>query len=99
MMSTNYELGNVNHGGSWCLTFFCTACILVGYDAAGHVAEETKNASQTAARGPFYSALSNSIVSAGIVVVFLYCLPPSQTLYPLMKTNEHQPFVRFYAFA
>ncbi|EPY50042.1 hypothetical protein SPOG_03511 [Schizosaccharomyces cryophilus OY26] len=97
MMSTNYGIGKVNHGWSWCLTFFCTARILVGYDAAGHVAEETKNASQTAARGMFYSALSNSILSCCIMIVFLYCLPPSQILYPLMKTNEQQPFVSFYA--
>lgn len=99
MKSTNYDLGKVNNGWSWCLTFFCTARILVGYDAAGHVAEETKNASKTASRGMFYSAFSNAILSTGIIVMFLYCLPPSNVMYELIKSNSQQPFVSFYAYA
>jgi tRNA G37 N-methylase Trm5 len=34
-----------------------TAGILIGFDASGHVAEETKNASITAARGIFWSTV------------------------------------------
>ncbi|EEB07063.1 hypothetical protein SJAG_02144 [Schizosaccharomyces japonicus yFS275] len=98
MLSTNYGLGEgVSHGWSWCLTFFCTARVLVGYDAAGHVAEETKDASHNAARGMMYSTLVNGLLSAAVIVMFLFCLPPTPHVYELLKLNPQQPFVSFYA--
>jgi amino acid transporter len=49
---TNYE----NYTGlpntwAWMLCFFATGGVQIGFDASGHVAEETKNASLVAARG------------------------------------------------
>jgi amino acid transporter len=78
------------------LSFFVTAGVLVGFDASGHVAEETKNASITAARGVFYSALASGLMGFPMVILFLFCTPPLDTLYSL---DSPQPFVNLYAMA
>ncbi|KAF7927132.1 hypothetical protein EAE99_005463 [Botrytis elliptica] len=45
----------------WFLLCLATAGILIGFDASGHVAEETKNAAVTAARGILWSTISSGI--------------------------------------
>lgn len=78
------------------LSFFVTAGILVGFDASGHVAEETKNAGITAARGVFYSALASGLMGFPIVILFLFCVPDLDTLFSF---NSPQPFVNLYVLA
>jgi hypothetical protein len=78
------------------LSFFVTAGILVGFDASGHVAEETKNASLSAARGIFYSAVAAGLMGFPIVILFLFCVPDLDTLFSF---NSPQPFVNLYVLA
>ena len=78
------------------LSFFVTAGVLVGFDASGHVAEETKNASLVAAKGIFYSALASGLMGFPMVILFLFCTPNLDTLFSF---NSPQPFVNLYALA
>ena len=81
---------------NWMLSYYVTAGILVGFEASGHISEETKNASQTAARGIFWSAVASALIGFPLVILFLFCLPDLQTLYAL---NAPQPFVSLYDMA
>lgn len=83
-------------GWNWCLSFLATAGILVGYDASGHVAEETQHASRNAARGLFWSAAWSAILGFPIVILFLFCAPDVDTLFSF---GGPQPFVQVYAAA
>ncbi|ORY77354.1 amino acid permease [Protomyces lactucae-debilis] len=83
-------------GWDWCLSFLSTAGILVGYDAAGHVAEETKDASKNAARGLFWSAMYSAAGGLVIVILFLFCAPEAETLFSYAIP---QPFVAVYSLA
>jgi len=80
----------------WMLGFFATAGVQIGFDASGHVAEETKNASLVAARGLFWSAVAS--VGVGIVCVFLFlvCAPDLDILFASKAPNI---FVPYYALA
>jgi amino acid transporter len=60
-------------GWNWCLSYLATAGILIGFDASGHVAEETKNASVTAARGIFWSTVVSGIGGLATIILFLFC--------------------------
>ncbi|KAF2395733.1 amino acid transporter [Trichodelitschia bisporula] len=79
---------------NWMLSYFVTAGILVGYEASGHISEETQNASLTAARGIFTSAVASGLLGFPVVILFLFCSPDLDTLYAL---NAPQPFVGLYA--
>lgn len=57
-----------------CLSFLATAGILIGFDASGHVAEETKNAPVAAARGIFWSTITSGIGGFICVILFLFCV-------------------------
>ncbi|KAK2748525.1 hypothetical protein FQN57_000659 [Myotisia sp. PD_48] len=81
-------------GWNWCLSYLATAGILIGFDASGHVAEETKNASLTAARGIFWSTVVSGIGAAITIVLFLFCAPDPATLFSF---GSPQPFVPLYA--
>lgn len=79
---------------NWMLSYYVTAGILVGFEASGHISEETKNASVTAARGIFWSAVASAVIGFPVVILFLFCLPDLDTLYGYMAP---QPFVEIYA--
>lgn len=81
---------------NWMLSYFVTAGILVGFEASGHISEETQNASLTAARGIFTSAVASALIGFPLVILFLFCVPDLSTL-----TNQEapQPFVVVYAMA
>ena len=79
---------------NWMLSYFVTAGILVGFEASGHISEETKNASYVAARGIFWSAVASALIGFPLVILFLFCLPNLHTLYSL---GAPQPFVEIYA--
>ena len=79
---------------NWMLSFYVTAGILVGFEASGHISEETKNANVVAARAIFYSAVASALIGFPLVILFLFCLPDLDTLYSL---GAPQPFVEIYA--
>jgi amino acid transporter len=79
---------------NWMLSFFVTGGILVGFEASGHISEETQNASITAARGIFSSATISAILGFPVVILFLFCLPKIDEIY---NFTAPQPFVQLYA--
>lgn len=83
-------------GWNWLLSFLFTSGVLTGFDASGHVAEETKNASLTAARGIFWSCFASAVLGTPIIFLFLVCSPSLDVLYSL---NAPQPFVLIYSLA
>lgn len=70
---TTYNGTGAPAGWNWCLSYLATAGILIGFDASGHVAEETKNASVTAARGIFWSTVASGIGGFITMILFLFC--------------------------
>ncbi|BFZ57096.1 hypothetical protein PYCC9005_004146 [Savitreella phatthalungensis] len=93
---TQYNGTGASTGWDWCLSFLSTAGILVGYDASGHVAEETKHASRNAARGLWWSAFWSAVLGIPIVILFLFCAPDIDTFLSFVSP---QPFVNVYALA
>ncbi|KAK1481681.1 hypothetical protein CTAM01_13929 [Colletotrichum tamarilloi] len=91
---TTYNGTGAPAGWNWCLSYLATAGILIGFDASGHVAEETKNASVAAARGIFWSTVVSGIGGFVVVILFLFCVPDADTLFSF---GGAQPFVPLYA--
>ncbi|KIY73300.1 amino acid transporter [Cylindrobasidium torrendii FP15055 ss-10] len=83
-------------GWNWILSFLFTGGTLTGFDASGHIAEETKNASVVAGKGIIYSAIATSIFGFATTILFLFCTPDLDTLFSL---DAPQPFVQLYAMA
>ncbi|KAJ5907137.1 Thiamine transporter thi9 [Penicillium subrubescens] len=91
---TTYNGTGAPDGWNWCLSYLATAGILIGFDASGHVAEETKNASITAARGIFWSTVVSGFGGLATIILFLFCAPTADQL---MEFGSPQPFVPLYA--
>ncbi|KAL7816860.1 amino acid/polyamine transporter I [Trichoderma aethiopicum] len=91
---TTYNGTGASPGWNWCLSYLATAGILIGYDASGHVAEETRNASVSAARGIFWSTVVSGLGGFVVVILFLFCTPDPDTLF---SYGSVQPFVPLYA--
>ncbi|KAH6611123.1 amino acid transporter, partial [Trichoderma cornu-damae] len=91
---TTYNGTGASPGWNWCLSYLATAGILIGFDASGHVAEETRNASVSAARGIFWSTVVSGIGGFAVVILFLFCTPDPDTLF---SYGSVQPFVPLYA--
>jgi amino acid transporter len=70
---TTYNGTGAPAGWNWCLSYLATAGILIGFDASGHVAEETKHASITAARGIFWSTIVSGFGGLATIILFLFC--------------------------
>ncbi|KAG9798725.1 amino acid transporter, partial [Aureobasidium melanogenum] len=60
---------------NWMLSYYVTAGILVGFEASGHISEETQNANLVAAKGIFTSALVSALMGFPMVILFLFCCP------------------------
>ena len=85
---------------------------MTGFDASGHVAEETKNAryaqsfnlchglttivSITAGKGILSSAFATGILGFATTILFLFCIPQLDIFFSLPAP---QPFVLVYALA
>ncbi|KAM0188237.1 hypothetical protein ACHAPI_010726 [Fusarium lateritium] len=91
---TTYNGTGAPPAWNWCLSYLATAGILIGFDASGHVAEETQNASVAAARGIFWSTVVSGIGGFFVVILFLFCVPDAETLF---SYGGAQPFVSVYA--
>ncbi|KAI0637634.1 hypothetical protein C8Q77DRAFT_1275713 [Trametes polyzona] len=83
-------------GWNWMLSFLFTAGTMIGFDASGHIAEETKNASVVAGRGIISSVVATGVLGFATTILFLFCTPDLDTLFSL---NAPQPFVQIYALA
>ncbi|KAG1715674.1 hypothetical protein ID866_1478, partial [Astraeus odoratus] len=83
-------------GWNWILSLLFTASTLTGFDASGHIAEETKNASVIAAKGILSSAIATGVLGFITTILFLFCTPDLDTVFSL---NAPQPFVQIYALA
>lgn len=83
-------------GWNWLLSYLFTAGTMIGFDASGHIAEETKNASVVAGRGILTSAIATGVLGFATTILFLFCTPDLDTLFSL---NAPQPFVQLYALA
>ncbi|KAJ6583903.1 gamma-aminobutyric acid transporter [Mycena vulgaris] len=83
-------------GWNWILSFLFTAGNMTGFDASGHIAEETKNASVVAGKGILSSALATGVLGFATAILFLFCTPDLDTLFAL---EAPQPFVQIYALA
>lgn len=81
---------------NWILSFLFTAGTLTGFDASGHIAEETKNASVVAAKGILSSAIATGVLGFITTILFLFCTPDLNTVFSL---DAPQPFVQIYALA
>ena len=79
---------------NWMLSYYVTAGLLVGFEASGHISEETQNASLTAARGIFWSTVASALIGLVAVILFLFSLPDLDMLYAL---EAPQPFVLIYS--
>ncbi|PWY83569.1 amino acid transporter [Aspergillus heteromorphus CBS 117.55] len=93
---TTYNGTGAPAGWNWCLSYLATAGILIGFDASGHVAEETKNASLNAAKGIFWSTVISGVLGLTAVILFLFTTPPIDVLF---SYDAPQPFVPLYAVA
>lgn len=62
-------------GWNWLLVMIYATGNLIGWDAAGHIAEETIDASRVAARGIFWSALSSGSCAFAACILFLFVTP------------------------
>lgn len=71
---TTYNGTGASAGWNWCLSYLATAGILIGFDASGHVAEETRNASIAAAQGIFWSTIVSGLGGFVVVILFLFCV-------------------------
>ncbi|KAF9057320.1 hypothetical protein BJ165DRAFT_1520712 [Panaeolus papilionaceus] len=83
-------------GWNWILSFLFTAGTMTGFDASGHIAEETKNARVVAGKGILSSAVATGVLGFVTAILFLFCTPDLDTLFSL---NAPQPFVLLYALA
>ena len=81
---------------NWMLSYYVTAGVLVGFEASGHISEETQDASLTAAKGIFSSAVTSAVLGFPIVILFLFCTPDLDVLYAF---TGPQPFIGLYAAA
>ncbi|KAJ5704743.1 hypothetical protein N7455_005783 [Penicillium solitum] len=91
---TTYNGTGAPAGWNWCLSYLATAGILIGFDASGHVAEETKNAAVNAAKGIFWSTVVSGVLGFSAVILFLFTSPPIDVLF---SYDAPQPFVPLYA--
>ncbi|KOS48372.1 hypothetical protein ACN38_g579 [Penicillium nordicum] len=69
---TTYNGTGAPAGWNWCLSYLATAGILIGFDASGHVAEETKNAAVNAAKGIFWSIAVSGVLGFSAVILFFF---------------------------
>ncbi|KAF8131166.1 hypothetical protein EV363DRAFT_1584023 [Boletus edulis] len=96
VFSMTYNGTGAPAGWNWILSLLFTAGTLTGFDASGHIAEETKNASVIAAKGILMSAIATGVLGFITTILFLFCTPDLNTVFSL---NAPQPFVQIYALA
>ena len=62
-LMTTYNGTGAGSSWNWILSFLSTSGVLTGFDASGHIAEETQDASLASARGMFWSCTASALLS------------------------------------
>jgi len=96
VFTTTYNGTGAPPAWNWILSYLFTAGTLTGFDASGHIAEETQNASVVAAKGILSSAIATGLLGFVTTILFLFCTPDLDTVFTL---DAPQPFVQIYALA
>jgi len=96
VFTSTYNGTGAPAGWNWILSFLFTSGTLTGFDASGHVAEETKNASVVAGRGIITSTIATGVLGFITTILFLFCIPDLDAFFAL---DAPQPFVQVYALA
>ncbi|KAI0302969.1 gamma-aminobutyric acid transporter [Russula brevipes] len=96
VFTSTYNGTGAPAGWNWILSFLFTAGTLTGFDASGHVAEETKHANVIASRGMITSTVATGVCGFITTILFLFCIPDLDTFFAL---DAPQPFVQVYALA
>ncbi|GAA5889539.1 hypothetical protein JCM8208_001054 [Rhodotorula glutinis] len=91
-----YNGAGADDAWTWQLSFLSTSGVLTGWDASGHIAEETKNASLASARGMFWSCAISGLLAFPLLILFLFCSPDLDVLFDIYTP---QPFVTIYQLA
>ncbi|TFY54179.1 hypothetical protein EVJ58_g9009, partial [Rhodofomes roseus] len=91
-----YNLTGAPPAWNFILCFLYSSGTMIGFDASGHIAEETKNASVIAGKGILYSVIATGVLGFITNILFLFCTPDLDTLFSL---DAPQPFVQLYALA
>ncbi|KDE07827.1 hypothetical protein MVLG_01922 [Microbotryum lychnidis-dioicae p1A1 Lamole] len=95
-LMTTYNGTGASSAWNYILAFLSSSGVLTGFDASGHIGEETKNASLANARGIFWSATFSGLLAFPLLILFLFCSPPLDTLFAI---EAPQPFVLIYTLA
>jgi len=96
VFTSTYNGTGAPAGWNWLLSFLFTSGTLTGFDASGHIAEETKNAHIIAGKGILTSAIATGVLGFLTTILFLFCIPDLDTFFAL---DAPQPFVQLYALA
>lgn len=78
LLTTHNGTGHVA-GWNWFLVLIYSTGNSIGWDASGHVAEETIDASRVASRGMFWSCLASSSSAFFATILFLFVTPDIAT--------------------
>ena len=82
---------------NWFVNVLFPMYSLIGFDAAGHLSEETHRAHTNAPAGMFRGTLYSAILAIPLVITFVFCFPGYELLQPLNKLS--QPLVGMYYLA
>ncbi|KAK2462759.1 hypothetical protein APHAL10511_005277 [Amanita phalloides] len=96
VFTQTYNGTGASAGWNWVLSFLFTFDAMIGFDASGHIAEETKNARIVAGKGLLSSAVVTGFLGFATTILYLFCIPDLDTLF---KLNAPQPFVVVYDMA
>lgn len=77
----------------WIISLLFGAWEFGGYDASAHLAEETKDASKTVARGMWLSTLSTTILSIPTLIMILFCVQNFEALTTAEYANNWAEFL------
>ncbi|KAI0062014.1 amino acid transporter [Artomyces pyxidatus] len=96
VFTMTYNGNGAPAGWNWILSFLFSAGTVNGFDASGHIAEETKHANVTAGRAIISSVIATGVLGLATAILFLFCTPDLDTVFAL---DAPQPFVQIYALA
>ncbi|KAE8543712.1 hypothetical protein D1P53_000428 [Cryptococcus gattii VGV] len=96
VFTSQYNGTGAPAGWNWMLCFLVAAASITGFDASGHISEETKSASTKSARGILTSAFFSGLFAFLNIILFLFCIPPLDVW---SEFTAQQPFVQVYHLA
>jgi amino acid transporter len=77
----------------WVISLLFGAWEFGGYDASAHLAEETKDAGRTVARGIWLSTFSTAILSIPTLIMILFCIQDYEALISATYANNWAEFL------